>query len=217
MKVLVIAPHPDDEALGCGGTIALHRKRGDDVSLCIVTKAYTPDWPDRYLKNKISEIKRSNKMLEINKTFFLDFPTIKLDTFPQRDLNKKISTIIDEVKPEIVYIPHRGDLNKDHRLVFESSLVALRPVHHTSKRILCYEVLSETEWGSQPDSFQPNVYVNISDTISQKISACCAYKSEIKQHPHPRSPEGIDTLAKKRGSEVNLAYAESFMLIREVL
>lgn len=121
------------------------------------------------------------------------------------------------MQPDIVYLPHRGDLNKDHRLVFEAALVALRPVGRKIKKILSYEVLSESEWGQSIEPFLPNIYVDISETFKKKITAMKAYKSELKQPPHPRSLEVIEVLAKKRGSEIKVGLAEAFMLIREVI
>ena len=217
MKILIIAPHPDDEVLGCGGTVAKHSKRGDEVYLCIVTKAYTPDWSEEFLKNRPKEIEKSNKILGIKKTYFLDYLTVKLDTIPQKELNEAISKVVNEVNPDILYIPHKGDLNKDHRLVFESSLVATRPANHKIKRISSYETLSETEWGQPIEPFIPNVYVNISETFEIKIEAMKAYESELKQYPHPRSLEIVEALAKKRGSEVGVKFAEAFMLVREIV
>jgi len=219
MKVLVIAPHPDDEVLGCGGTLAKHAKIGDDVYLCIVTRAYTPDWSEKFIKNREKEVSKVNKILGIKKTYFLDFPTVKLDTVPQKELNDAISKVVNKVGPDTVYIPHRGDVNKDHRIVFETAMVALRPKPgSTAKRVLSYETLSETEWAvpSKEDAFIPNVHVDISDTLKTKLSAMSAYKSELKGYPHPRSIGGISSLAKKRGTEVGLKAAEAFMLMREV-
>lgn len=217
MKILIIAPHPDDEVLGCGGTIANHSKRGDEVYLCIVTKGYTPDWSEEFLKNRPKEIEKANKILGIKKTYFLDYPTVKLDTIPQKELNEAISKVMNEVNPDILYIPHKGDLNKDHRLVFESSLVATRPVNHKVKRILSYETLSETEWGQSIEPFILNVYVDISETFEKKIEAMKVYESELKQYPHPRSLEILEVLAKKRGSEIDVKFAEAFMLVREII
>jgi len=217
MKILIIAPHPDDEVLGCGGTIVKHVNRGDEVYLCIVTKGYIPDWSEEFLKNRPKEIEKANKILGIKKTYFLDYPTVKLDTIPQKELNEAISKVVNEVKPDILYIPHKGDLNKDHRLVFESSLVATRPANHKVKKILSYETLSESEWGQPIEVFIPNVYVDISETLGKKIEAMKAYGSELKQYPHPRSLEIIEALAKKRGSEVGVKFAEAFILIKEIV
>lgn len=217
MKSLVIAPHPDDEVLGGGGTIALHSKKGDEVFLCIVTKAYTPDWSEDFIKNRKKEVANANKILGIKKTYFLDFPTAKLETIPQKELNDSILKIVERVKPQIVYVPHRGDLNKDHRLVFEAALVAVRPMSGQKvRKVLCYETLSETEWGLPWEIFTPNVYVDISNTIKTKIEAMKAYQSEIRPYPSPRSLELIRILAQKRGAEAGMEFAEAFMLIREV-
>ena len=217
MKILIIAPHPDDEVLGCGGIVAKHTKERDEVYLCIVTKAYHPDWSEEFLKNRPEEIEKSNEILGIKKTYFLDYPTVKLDTIPQKNLNEAISKVVNKVNPDIFYIPHKGDLNKDHRLVFESSLVATRPINQKVKRILSYETLSETEWGQSIEPFIPNVYVDISETFEKKIEAMKAYESELKQYPHPRSLEIVEALAKKRGSEVGVNFAEAFILIREIV
>lgn len=216
MKMLVIAPHPDDEVLGCGGTIAGRNKKGDEIYLCVVTKAYAPEWSEEFLKNRPKEVEKANKILGIKKTYFLDFPTVKLDTIPQKELIDRLSKCLNELKPDIVYIPHKGDMNNDHRLVFEASLVATRPINSTIKRILSYETLSETEWGQAIEPFVPNVYVDISETFEKKIKAMKAYASELRQYPHPRSLKTIKALAEKRGSEIGFEYAESFILIREI-
>jgi LmbE family N-acetylglucosaminyl deacetylase len=216
MRILVIAPHPDDEVLGCGGAIVLHKKRQDEIYLCIITKAYTPDWSEAFIKNRLIEVARANKTLGIKKTYFLDFPTVKLDTIGQKELNDSLSKVVNQVEPDIVYIPHKGDLNRDHRLVFEASLVAVRPTNSFRiKKILSYETLSETDWGMPLETFVPNVYVDISDTIETKIQAMKAYPSEIKPYPSSRSIELIEVLAKKRGSEAGMRFAEAFSLIRE--
>jgi LmbE family N-acetylglucosaminyl deacetylase len=217
MQILIIAPHADDEVLGCGGTIAKYTKRKDKVCLCIMTKAYIPDWSKKFLKNRPEEIKMVNKILGINKTFCLDYPTAKLNTISQKELNDEILKIIDKVKPDIMYIPHSGDLHKDHRIIFESSLVAIKSTKNRIRKILSYETLSETDLQQSMAPFIPNVYVDIQDTFEKKIKAMKAYKSELKQYPHPRSLEIIKALAEKRGSEVGLKFAEAFMLVREVM
>lgn len=214
MNILIIAPHPDDEVLGCGGTIAKYAARGDCVSVCYVTSAYSPEWSEEYLRKKEIEIQRSNDILGISKRFDLTYPTVKLDTIPQKELNASLLDVVMEVRPECVLIPHRGDLNMDHRIVHDASLVALRPVNHRSSRILSYETLSETEWGPKTASFESRYYVDISDTITTKIEAMDAFTTEIKNMPHPRSREGILTLAQKRGSEILVEFAEAFMPIR---
>lgn len=215
MKVLIIAPHPDDEILGCGGIIDKYKKRRHKVSLCIVTCPYTPDWSEEYIATKKNEIEKAKNIIGIDTIYFLDFPTVKLDTIPQKEINDALSGVVREVSPEIVYIPHKGDLNKDHRTVFEAALVALRPTNNKIRRILSYETLSETEWGQAIEPFIPNVYVDISENIKQKCDAMNAYQSEMRQAPHPRSVDIIIANAKKRGSEICVPFAEAFVLIRE--
>ena len=219
MHILIIAPHPDDEVLGCGGTIARYTKNGDDVYLCVVTKAYTPDWPEDEMKERRDEVLRVNRILGIKKTSFLDLPTAKLDTIPQKELNSLIAQVIDKVKPQILYIPHKGDVNNDHRLVFDVAMVAIRPrPGPVIKRVLSYETLSETEWAapSKESAFMPNVYVDISGALETKLKAMAEYKSELKEFPHPRSLEAISALAKIRGAAVGVEAAEAFMLVREI-
>jgi len=220
MNILIIAPHPDDEVLGCGGTIAKHSSRGDDVYLCIVTKAYPPDWPEDEIPRRRQEVLRANETLGIRKTHFLDFPTVRLDTIPQKELADSISRFVNKVKPEVVYIPHKGDANKDHRLVFEAAMVATRPKPALGiRKVLCYEILSETEWAtpSVENAFIPNLYVDISETLETKLKAMSEYRLELKEFPHPRSLEAISALAKVRGATAGVEAAEAFALVREIL
>jgi len=212
MKILVVAAHPDDEVLGVGGTILKHISAGDKVYICIVTKAYEPQWSRGYIENKIREQKQVDKILGVNKRFNLDLPTVKLNTVPHGEINKKISLLIDEVEPDILYTHFEGDINYDHTLIFRACLVGTRPPRRI--KLLCYETLSETEWNNK--SFLPNVWIDIGKYMNKKIKAFATYKSEIKKHPHPRSEDGIKTLARKRGYEICKEYAEAFMLIREI-
>lgn len=214
MKILIIAPHPDDEVLGCGGTIVKHVMQGDEVNVCYVTQAYYPDWTDKYLQQKEEEIQCANEVLGISQRFNLNLPTVKLDTIPQKEINKALSEIITIVQPDRTYIPHRGDLNADHRIVHDAALVALRPVSLRCNCILSYETLSETEWGTGISPFEPRFYVDISETLEKKILAIHTYKSELRKSPHPRSAEIIRHLAHKRGSEILTEAAEAFMPLR---
>ena len=212
---MIIASHPDDEVLGCGGTIKKHKKEGREVYLCIGTKAYAPDWTEEYIKEKAVETKASNDFLGFDKVFFLDFDAIKLDIAGQKKLNDSIADVVSRVKPEVMYIPFRGDINTDHRMVSLACIVAARPRPGSSvKKILAYEVPGSTELGAVP--FLPNYYENIEGFIEEKKQAMAFYKSELKEYPHPRSLEGIEILAKKRGMEAGLKYAEAFMLLRQI-
>lgn len=216
-KILAVVPHPDDEVLGCGGTIKRHTKQGDQVFLCIGTKAYTPDWTEEFLKERPKEVEKANKILGVTTSYFLDFPSVKVDTIPQKEVNDAIARVVKEIRPEIVYIPHGGDLNQDHRIFFGAALVACRPIPGSSvKQIFSYEALSETEWGNELTPFVPNAYVDITQEISAKKEAMEAYGSELREFPHPRSLRAIDVLAQKRGSEAGMEYAEAFMVIRHL-
>lgn len=126
-NILVIAPHPDDEVLGCGGTIAKRVSVGDEIYLCVVTKAYLPEWTEADIKRRREEVFRANKILGIRNIHFLDFPTVKLNTIPHKELDEAISQIVQKVQPEMVFLPHRGDVNQDHRLVFDAAMVAVKP------------------------------------------------------------------------------------------
>jgi len=215
MNILVIAPHADDEVLGCGGTISRYAAEGHKIDLCITSKPHTPNWSEEYIRNREEEIKNVCKTLNINKVTVLDYKAALLGDVNHIDLNDKIRKVVEESNPDEIFIPFYGDLHKDHRVVAESCLVVLRPIEHKIRRILMYEILSETEWGYTP--FKPNIYIDITNYINNKIEAMKHYKKEVKNTPHPRSIEGIKALARKRGSEVNIVYAESFILIREVI
>jgi N-acetylglucosamine malate deacetylase 1 len=217
MNVLVIAPHPDDEVLGCGGAIGRLSAEGNTVVLCIVTKPYPPDWSSEYIEKKAGEIRQSNAKLGIARTIFLDYPTVRLDTVPQKELNDTFAKIVSEQAPDLVFIPHRGDINQDHRIVHEAALVATRPYASKIKKILAYETLSETEWGNSIVQFRPDVFIDITRYIGLKQEAMLLFETEIKMPPHPRSIDLILTLARKRGSEIGVDYAEAFMLIREII
>lgn len=220
MKILAISAHADDVVICSSGTMIKHVKRGDEVYFCIVTKGYTPEWSKDELKEKREEALKAGKILGIKKIYFLDLPTVKLDTIPQKQLNDLISQYVNEVQPEIVYITHRGDINKDHRLVFEATMVATRPKPGCPvKKVLSYETLSVTEWAPPfPDcAFIPNVYVDVSDVLEEKMKIMSVYRTELLEYPHPRSLEMVEVLAKKRGAEIGVKAAEAFMLVREIV
>ncbi len=228
-NILVIASHPDDEVLGVGGTIAKKAMSGHDVFVVILATGIAARYPNPELHAEtiVSEIDRLKKdaekaaeTLKIKEMFFLDFPDNRLDTVPKMDLTFKLKQVIDTVKPETVYIHHFGDYNWDHGIAFDVSLMACRPNvgDFFPRRIYSYEVLSSSERSFQNSSnvFCPNVFENIRDTIEQKKNALRCYTSESKPYPHPRSPEAVEYLARKRGIEVGLEFAEAFQLIREI-
>lgn len=222
MKILVIAAHFDDEVYGCGGTISKFVREGHKVHVCILTDSCSSQYTNRaneMIAQKKEESQIVNNIFGIEKTHTFDFPDMQLDTIPHVELNRAIEQCIKDIKPTIVYTHHGGDVNKDHRLVFESTMVAVRPTEGSSvKCVLCYEVPSSTEWAppTPNNMFSPNVFVDIEDVIDTKIEAIKAYNSELREYPHPRSVENVINQARLRGASVGLKAAECFMLIREI-
>ena len=224
MKVLVFAPHPDDEILGCGGTMARHIAEGNEVDVCIVTRGKPPLYQiekeiyDKWPHNLYPEISRSHALLGISHTYFLELPAAMMEDIPRYELNGKISEIIIECKPDIIYMPHFGDMQKDHALTSQAIMVAVRPKYeNVVQYVYAYETLSETEWNIPHVSniFVPNVFVDISDYLPKKLEAMECYQSQICDFPDPRSLDAVESLAKLRGSTMGAKAAEAFMLIRE--
>lgn len=219
MKVLVIAPHPDDEIIGVGGTIAKRVKSGDEVYVCVVTKGQEPIFSKESVGKVREECRKADAELGVKNTIFLDFPAVMLETVPRYQLNGRIAEVIQCIMPHEVYIPHRGDMQLDHQMVVDASMVALRPKYsHVVSRIYAYETLSETGWNvpNVTNEFIPTVYEDISETINEKLSAMNVFKTQLGDYPNARSIEAIEALAKYRGSTVNVFAAEAFSLIREV-
>ena len=221
--ILCVAAHPDDEILGCGGTMA--KLSGDNsVYTLILGEGITSrDILDTEKSGGLEELKKqseqANKILGVKKVFFEKFQDNKFDTIPLLDIIKSIEKTIQEIKPEVIFTHHYGDLNIDHQLTHRAVLTAVRPVGSPIvKKIRSFEVLSSTEWNyqNQNNVFTPNTYIDISETLNKKLEAMKVYKSEIRDYPHPRSLEGIKILAQKRGLEAGLKFAEAFMLIREI-
>ena len=223
-RVLVFAPHPDDEVLGCGGTIARYISEGYKAYVCVVTCGKPPVFDNSIAEKNgwphtlYPEIVEAHKILGIEKTYFLSFPAAAMETAPRYEVNKKVMEVIEEVKPDTVFIPHFGDMQKDHTAVAESVMVAVRPKYkHKVRYVYSYECLSETEWNipHAANTFIPNVFIDISDSIDIKTAALGCYKSQLGDASDPRSIESVTALAKLRGSTMHTMYAEAFMLIRE--
>ena len=218
MKVLIIAAHMDDEVLGCGGTICRHVEQGDEVHVCFVAnRAYNHIYDKDLIGEEKKATKSAQKILGYHSSSFLDLNDEQLDA-KQIDLIVPIERVVQFWNPEIVYTHHRGDANQDHRAVFQASVIACRVISSQRiRRLLCYEVPSSTDQVAPfPEfAFYPNYYVNIGDSIEKKIRAMEAYVKEIREFPHPRSSEGLDVYAKKRGMEIGMRAAEAFMLVRE--
>lgn len=217
MRVLVIAPHPDDEVIGCGGTILKSLASGEQVFLCVVTTAYPPGWDEKTIEIKKNERMKASKLLGIKKSFFLDLPTTKLDTLPQNELNKKISTCVNKVKPDVVFTSYWGDSHSDHRVVFNATFIATRPFGTPVKKVLCYEIPSTTDlMPDRKNIFSPNVFVDISKFLEKKLRIMKIYKTELRKYPHPRSIKALRLHAKKRGIQIGVKAAEAFVLVREI-
>jgi LmbE family N-acetylglucosaminyl deacetylase len=210
-SILIIAAHPDDEVLGMGGTIKKLSKF-TKIHLCVVTEGASAQYKNKkMIKERKDACKKSAKILGISDISFLEFTDMKLDTIPHLTINRSIEKIIQKIKPTTVYTTPYHDLNKDHRIVYESTLVATRPSSSSVKNLFSYEIP-----GFSKEPFTPNVYVDISDFIPYKIKAFEMYKSEIHEFPHARSIESIETLSKLRGIESGLQNAESFKLIKSI-
>ena len=226
MKILVIAAHPDDEVLGCGGTIARLVKEGNTVYTLILGEGITSRDETRNRRKREKEIKelrlqikRANKIIGVRDTFVFDFPDNRFDTVALLDIVKTIEKVKIDVKPDIVFTHHRGDLNVDHRMTFEAVMTAFRPMEgENTKEIYSFEIPSSTEWNApiSTNYFIPNYFVDISKTLELKIMAMKDYKSEIREYPHPRSPEAIKIYAKRWGIQAGLQAAEAFEIIRMI-
>ena len=209
MNILVIAPHPDDEVLGMGGTIKKLSKK-NKIILCVVSEGATAQYKDKkMIKVRRDSCKKTAKILGISQTIFLDYPDMRLN-LSHLDINKKLEEIIEKYKPEIVYTAPKNDLNLDHQVVFNSTLVACRPKSGV-KQILCYEIQGNTKV-----PFVPNVFENIEKEFSYKIKGFKMYKSEIEEFPNPRSIIAIENLAIMRGIESGFKKAEAFELIKKI-
>ncbi len=218
-KILVIAPHADDEILGVGGTMARNIAEGNQVFVLIVTHGEKPLFSDEIVSQIRKETIQAHKFLGITKTYFGELPAVMLEQIPRYQLNDKISKVIQEVEPDEVYIPHIGDMQKDHQLVNEAAMVAVRPKYaHKISAVYAYETLSETEWNipNTSNAFIPTVYTDISNYNDTKKQALAYFESQVSAFPDPRSLEAVEALAKYRGSTVKVNAAEAFMLIRQI-
>lgn len=216
MRVVVIAPHNDDEILGVGGTMAKLVKQGHEVIVCEVTAG---DLADEMVQLQKREAIASHELMGV-KTHFMDLPVVGLKEMNTSELNGVFQKHLIELAPDIVFLPHKGDMHIDHRMTIEAAMVALRPVTFPNlKAIYAYETLSETDWNtpSVDNAFMPTLFVDITEEIDVKLEAMKCHASQLCVYPHPRSLEGIRALAMHRGCTVCKAYGEAFMVLREVM
>jgi LmbE family N-acetylglucosaminyl deacetylase len=228
MKVLVVGAHPDDELLGLGGTLIKHIANGDQVYIHLLTDGHTSRYRDSSraaeqsteVMDRIESAKRAAAFIGVTDLSFGPFHDQRLDTPPFLEVVQEIESCAKEIQPDIVYAHHKGDANKDHRLVYEACITAFRPVgDHYPVRFLSFETFSSTEWGPATADyyFMPNVFVDITPYLDKKMEALRLYDQEMRAYPHPRSYEGVRTSAKRWGSVIGVQAAEAFSLVREVV
>jgi LmbE family N-acetylglucosaminyl deacetylase len=220
-KILIVSAHPDDEVLGCGGTVARLVKEGYQAYTLILGEGITSRDEKRDRAKRETEIqklkdqaKKANKIIGVEEVFMYDFPDNRFDTVPLLDIVKVIEKIKNDIKPDIIFTHYGKDLNIDHQITYKAVITATRPVvGEPVKEIYSFEVPSSTEWNF-PLSFSPDVFFDISETIDIKIKALEEYKTELREYPHPRSLEGIKINAQSWGLKIGVKYAEVFKCIR---
>lgn len=216
-KILAIAVHPDDETLGCGGTLLKHKANGDEIHWLICT---TIDKNHSYYVTREEEIEEVSNLYNFNSVHNLRLKTMQVDEYSMSELIGKISKVINEIKPNIIYLPFKGDVHSDHREIFEASYSCTKSFRYPFiKKIYMMETLSETEFApsTKEDSFVPNAFVDISEFIDKKLEIMQVFKSEIDKHPFPRSERNLRALAIFRGATCGCEYAESFVLLKEIV
>ena len=220
MNVLVISAHPDDETLGCGGTMLKHRDAGDNLHWIIATVCHEPQWSAEVITRKAAEVERVAKAYRAQ-PIKLGFLNARLDTIAVGDLMKPIERVIGDLGPEVVYLLHGGDIHTDHYALFNAAMSVLKPFYMKRRgirRVLGYETLSSTDAAPQRGDrmFMPNVFSDITPYLEEKLDVMRLYETEIHAEPMPRSPSAIRALARFRGSTISAEYAEAFALIREL-
>lgn len=225
MKVLVVAAHPDDEVLGCGGAMARHAAAGDEVRVLILAEGATSRRTKRALardRAALASLGRAAKLaarrLGGARVELERFPDNRMDGVELLDVVKAVERRVAAFRPEVVYTHHAADLNVDHRVTHQAVLTACRPLPGSSvARILCFEIPSSTEWQAPAAGvFAPDWFVDISSTLPAKLKALQAYSSEMRPWPHPRSLRAVEHLARWRGASAGLEAAEAFVLARAV-
>lgn len=219
-NVLVIAPHPDDEVLGVGGSVLRHAADGDAVHVVLCTRGRVEDFGVEQVERVRAEARAVHQFLGLAGSHFLDLPAARLDTVPRVDIHAALHRVFEQVKPDTVYVPHPGDVHHDHRVMFEAAMVCCRPTHAKSPdRILAYETVSETDWNAPgvTPPFVPNCFVDISKFMDRKLEACAMYASQLRPAPNQRSLEALRALAITRGHSMGMPYAEAFVFLRRLV
>jgi len=220
-KILVVAAHPDDEVLGCGGTIAKFVKEGAEVFCCILGEGPLSRYTDRQAGRAQHDVmgvklftQHAARVLGITRVFPFQFPDNQFDAVSLLEIVRAVTTVKEEIKPTIIFTHSRADLNIDHRLTYQAVLTACRPMEdETVHDLYSFEIPSSTEWNA-PFSFSPNMFVEVSATLGTKIQAFKQYETEVRPFPHPRSEEVLRAMATRWGSVAGLKAAEAFEVIR---
>lgn len=220
MNVLAVSAHPDDETLGCGGTLLKHRAAGDSLYWVIATVCHEPQWSAELICRKAREVERVAAAYDAQ-VFKLGFLNARLDTVATGELMRPIERIVDEVRPETVYLLHGGDIHTDHFALFTAAMSVLKPFYMKRRgisRVLGYETLSSTDAAPARGErmFMPNVFSDITPYMDAKLDVMRLYETEIQAEPMPRSPSAIRALARVHGATICTEYAEAFALIREL-
>ena len=220
MKVLVVAAHPDDEVLGCGGTLLKHKAAGDEIAWLITTRISENEmFTSERVEERRLEIERVAEMLGIKEVFKFDFDTMTLTTETLIRMVPQVSEVFSKFQPEVIYVMNRSDAHSDHRITFDAVVACTKSFRYPYvKRVLMYEILSETEFApALPEkAFIPNYYVDITPYLAGKLEAMQVYASEVGEHPFPRSLRNLEALAVYRGASVGVGYAEAFQLIKYI-
>ena len=221
-NILVVASHPDDEVLGCGGTLYNLKKRGAKISALFLSDGESSrkhSKINKLIKDRKKQAVQAGKILGIKKMIFGNFPDNSMDTIPILKIIQFIEKQIKKIKPDTIFTHFESDLNVDHQITSKSVITACRPIKNLSvKSILFFEILSSSEWNIsiKSKSFIPNYFVDIKKSLKFKLKALKCYKREMRKWPHPRSLEGVKLLSKTRGSSVGLSNAEAFILGRHI-
>ena len=219
-RILVISPHPDDETLGVGGTMSKMIDQGHDVMILTVSGHLPPLYTREDYEITVKEAHEAYAVMGIEESTFLEIPATMVSDEPVHSLNGRISSVMQDFEPNIVFCPF-PDRHIDHRIIFESSLVATRPVNYGKKieMVAAYETLSETHWNAPyiEPNFTQNLVVDITEYLETKINALSCFKSQISKNEGPRSLESVRSLAHFRGSQSGFKFAEAFYIIRQTL
>jgi LmbE family N-acetylglucosaminyl deacetylase len=215
-RVLVIAAHPDDELLGCGGTIALHARAGHCITIVIACEGESLRYAAQGGVGQPEHTQRAASTLGVHDVRLVGFPDQRLDTMTLTEIIAPLERVVRQVRPQIVYCQYGGDINRDHELLFKAALVATRPTELDIQSVYAFDTASSTEWAF-PRSFTPDTWVDISETLEQKIAAMACYESEVREYPHPRSLEALRYRARAWGNRACMDAAEVFMTVRRTV